>query len=421
MKTLVRLFLTVVLAAGLTTGLFANGLNLNGTGAKSDAMGGAFVGLANDFSAAYWNPAGLAQITKASFSLYGADILPTGTYVLSPYGIDAKSTPKSYLIPGLGYFQPVGDKLVVGVYLYAPSGAGANWNGADLEAITGGLPFLWNSKLGIFTISPSIAYKISDKVLIGATVDVNYGMLKMDQPFDLGQYSENLKGWAVGGTFGLLVKPVKQFSFGVSYKIPFTAKLKGDVTIPKATALAGITTTTEIGTRRATWPMWLAGGIAIKPTDKLTITADVQYTNWKKLQRIPISFENQYWEAYFGADGPTVPLWLNRTDDFVWKDTFQYRFGAEYWVSNSFALRAGYYLDQNPGPLETQNILLPEFKYNWFTAGFGYSSGKLVIDAAIQYGMGADITVPLDPTTYDMPGVHGMSMWVPSLNFTYKF
>ena len=252
-------------------------------------------------------------------------------------------------------------------------------------------------------------------------MDVNYGMLKMDQPFDLGQYSENLKGWAVGGTFGLLVKPVKQFSFGVSYKIPFTAKLKGDVTIPKATALAGITTTTEIGTRRATWPMWLAGGIAIKPTDKLTITADVQYTNWKKLQRIPISFEDPAWEGYFGVNGPTVPLWLNRTDDFVWEDTFQYRFGAEYWVSNKFALRAGYYLDQNPGPLETQNILLPEFKYNWFTAGFGYSSGKLVIDAAIQYGMGADITVPLDPTTYDMPGVHGMSMWVPSLNFTYKF
>ncbi|MGZ5479757.1 MAG: outer membrane protein transport protein, partial [Candidatus Aminicenantales bacterium] len=94
MKTLSRLLLIALLAVGLTTGLSANGLNLNGSGAKSDAMGGAFVGLANDFSAAYWNPAGLAQITKASFSLYGADILPTGTYVLSPFGINAKSISK---------------------------------------------------------------------------------------------------------------------------------------------------------------------------------------------------------------------------------------------------------------------------------------------------------------------------------------
>ena len=39
--------------------------------------------------------------------------------------------------------------------------------------------------------------------------------------------------------------------------------------------------------------MWLGGGIAIKPTNKLTITADIQYTNWKKLQTIPVTFETR--------------------------------------------------------------------------------------------------------------------------------
>jgi long-chain fatty acid transport protein len=412
MKTLARLSLAVVLAAGLTTGLFANGLNLNGTGAKSDAMGGAFVGLANDFSAAYWNPAGLAQITKASFSLYGADILPYGTYKFDTAGVDAKQTFKHYIIPGLGYFQPLGEKLVVGVYVYAPSGAGAVYAGEDLANLVEGV-YDWNSKLGIFTISPSIAYKVSDKILIGATVDINYGMLKMAQPVEgLGQYSEDLKGWAASGTLGLLVKPVKEFSFGVSYKFPFTAKLKGQVDIPAAEGFG--LPASDTGTRTATWPTWLAGGIAFKPTEKLTITADVQYTNWKKLQTIPVTFTDPGWEKFFAA-GAAYQL--------LWKDTFQYRFGAEYWISSSFALRAGYYIDENPGPIETQNILLPEFKYNWFTAGFGYNSNKFVIDAAIQYGVGGDITVPL--TAYipgqNMPGVHGMSMWVPSLNFTYKF
>jgi long-chain fatty acid transport protein len=414
MRSLTRLSLALALAAVLTTGLFANGLNLNGTGAKSDAMGGAFIGLANDFSAAYWNPAGLAQIARTSFSLYGADIIPKGTYALSAAGIDASSNAAHYLIPGLGFFTPVGQKLVLGVYVYAPSGAGAEWTGADLAALTGGNPFLWYSKLGIFTISPSISYKVSDAFMIGATLDVNYGMLRMDQPFTpLGQYSEDLKGWAFGGTFGVLAKPSKYFSFGLSYKLPFTAKLKGDVVIPNATMVPGITSTTDTGTREATWPMWFGGGVAIKPTDKLTITADVQYTNWKKMQTIPITFANPVWNAVFG-DGGTY----DRTYEMLWKNTLQYRFGAEYCISNSFALRAGYYLDQNPGRLETQNILLPEFKYNWFTAGFGYKSEKLVIDAAIQYGKGGDIAVPLGMS---MPGVHGMSMWVPSLNFTYKF
>ena len=49
MKTISRMFLIVALAVGLTTGLFANGLNMNGFGARAAAMGGAFVGLANDY------------------------------------------------------------------------------------------------------------------------------------------------------------------------------------------------------------------------------------------------------------------------------------------------------------------------------------------------------------------------------------
>jgi long-chain fatty acid transport protein len=415
MKVFSRLLLIALLAVGLTTGLTANGLNLNGTGAKSDAMGGAFIGLANDFSAAYWNPAGLAQIAKASFSLYVADILPAGTYVVEPYGIDARSVPAHYLIPGLGFFTPLGKKFVVGVYLYAPSGAGAEWEGEDLAPLTGGQAFDWKSKLGIFTVSPSVAYKVSDKFMIGATVDINYGMLTMDQPSPgIGQYSEDLKGWAASGTLGLLVKPSEKFSIGLSGKLPFTAKLSGDVTIPALEESPY--PTMDTGTREAAWPLWLGGGIAFKPTNKLTITADVQYTNWKKLQTIPVNFENEAWQGLFGEGGK-----FDQTYDLLWKDTFQYRFGAEYRLSDSFALRGGYYIDENPGPIETQNILLPEFKYNWFTAGFGYQSSKIVIDAAIQYGVGGDIAVPLDTPSPAMPGLHGMTMWVPSLNFTYKF
>ena len=415
MKTRMRLFLAVVLAAGLTTGLFANGLNLNGNGSKANAMGGAFVGLANDFSAAYWNPAGLAQMTKASFSLFAADILPFGTYQFDLAGIDAKSTFKHYLIPALGYFQPLGEKIVVGIYLNAPSGAGAVWDGEDLANISGGDPYDWNSKLGIFTISPSIAVKVTEQIMLGATVDINYGMLKMSQPAmpdPLRQYSEDLKGWALGGTFGLLVKPVKQFSFGVTYKLPFTAKLKGDVTIPYAAYLPGGPPTTDTGTREATWPQWLAAGIAVKPTDKLTFTADVQYTNWKKLQTIPVTFENATWQTYL-SPGAAYQL--------LWKDTTQFRFGVEYMASKCLALRAGYYFDPNPGPVDTQNVLLPEFKYNWITAGFGYMSEKIAIDFSVEYGTGEDVVVPPGVYADAIPGTHGMMIVAPSLSFTYKF
>jgi long-subunit fatty acid transport protein len=39
-----------------------------GTGSRAIGLGGAFVGVANDYSALYWNPAGLAQTTYGEFS-----------------------------------------------------------------------------------------------------------------------------------------------------------------------------------------------------------------------------------------------------------------------------------------------------------------------------------------------------------------
>lgn len=65
--TFSRLFLSIVLLATslanlpATAGGYAESLLSLGNGARSLGMGGAFVPLADDGSAAYWNPAGLAQ------------------------------------------------------------------------------------------------------------------------------------------------------------------------------------------------------------------------------------------------------------------------------------------------------------------------------------------------------------------------
>ena len=41
-----------------------------GSGAKSLSMGGAFVSVANDVSALYWNPAGIVNIDRPSVQFY---------------------------------------------------------------------------------------------------------------------------------------------------------------------------------------------------------------------------------------------------------------------------------------------------------------------------------------------------------------
>ena len=102
----------------------ANGLNLNSIGSRALSMGGAFVGLADDFSAAYWNPAGMAQFSKKTFGFYASDVIPSMTYKFDMLGmslVNAKTNSKNYFTGMAAYYFPINDKLVAGISAYVPA------------------------------------------------------------------------------------------------------------------------------------------------------------------------------------------------------------------------------------------------------------------------------------------------------------
>lgn len=78
----------MALLAGLSTRAFAGGATGGqpdeflsiGAGARSLAMGAAFVGIADDASATYWNPAGLSQLTRNELNLMQATLFADTTY-----------------------------------------------------------------------------------------------------------------------------------------------------------------------------------------------------------------------------------------------------------------------------------------------------------------------------------------------------
>ncbi|MCP5102602.1 MAG: hypothetical protein GY950_04445 [bacterium] len=401
-----------VLMTVMSLGLQANGLNLNGNGTKAISMGGAFVGLADDYSAVFWNPAGLTQMKETQVAFFFTDIIPVGTYEFGLLGIDTEMERKHYPSGGLGYFKPLSEKLVVGVYAHVPSGIGGVWKGNELAMFSGGVAFDWLSQIGIVSLSPALAYKVSDQFSLGVAFNLSYGFLKMKRPTDLGQYEEDLNGIAFSATVGLMFKPSDKFSIGLSFKTPMKVKVKGDAIMPGAALLA--LPTTDEGEREATWPMWFGAGIAFKPTDGLTITADAQYTNWKKMESIPISYSNPGWITFFESGSELL---------LKWKDAVQWRFGFEYKVSDTFALRGGFYTDPVVAPIDTHNILLPEVGYNFYTFGFGYKKGNISLDVSFEYGKGKDIEVGLleaDPNA-GMPGIHGMDIMVPNIALTIRF
>jgi long-chain fatty acid transport protein len=445
-----RVFGMAVLASAVCISVAsANGFNLNGVGSKAIGMGGAFIGLADDPSAVFWNPAGLTQTSRPTLYGFEMNLIPTGTYrwqyAALGVNIDAKTESRIYPVGALGYFRPVGKKWVVGLAGYVPAGTGATWDGAQLGSYPGvrGVDYKWESFLAVMSAGPVVAYRASDKVSVGATVVANRAMLQLKRP-GVGQYDEDLVAWALGATLGVHARPSEKVAFGLTFRTPSKLKFSGDASMSGTSAIvAPLTTalgiksvpTTSSAKREATWPLWVGAGVAVKPTSKLTFTGDVQLTNWKKVGVVPATFGDPAWLAVRNAPaalkqhpqlGATVSALSGAfNQDFIlsWKDAVQVRFGAEYALDKTWALRAGYYYDPSPSPVETLNILLPEGTYHTLTLGLGAKTGHLTFDACFEALFGRDAESPVAgfPATVKMPGTHGVRILAPNVSVSYGF
>ena len=426
--------LTVLLTLMLVPALLlGNGMNLNGVGSKSVGMGGAFVGLANDFSAVFYNPAGLSQLRGTNISIFFTDVIPTGTYKLNVpnmFDIDATTLTNHYISGAVAAFFDVGSKIKLGFFADVPSGLGAEWDGADLAAFSGpaGTTFKWMSKIGVFNFGPAISFKASEKFAIGATVNVAYGMMDMQRPVDAmdvsgaqpvpgsdgfmdAQYTDEGTGMGLGFTLGLMFKPSAKLQFGVSFKSENTVGFSGTAKAPLM-AMMQQATKSDFD-RDITWPIWVGGGVAFMPNEKLTFTADVQWTQWSTMEKIVTKYADAFWSGMMAnVGGDEMP--------FHWEDALQIRFGMQYQLSEMLALRVGYYNDPTPGVDETANILLPQVDYNVITFGLGFNAGGLFsFDVGVEYLMGKDRDIAM--TLADaMPGTHGMNMFVPSVAMHYN-
>ena len=404
-------FISVALVFALSATTFANGLSLNSVGTKALGMGGAFVGLANDGSAIYWNPAGLAGLESSVLVSY-TGIMPSATYKMNLAGVDASSVSQIHHAPSLFANYTMGD-WSFGLGVFVPAGLGIEWTGSDIQNMTGGKAYNWFSRIGVIDIAPAVAYKASDKLSFGLTVNVFYGMFDLERPQEVApgmfsQYVEESTGMGVGITFGAMYKFSDKLQAGLTFRSKTKVSMEGTATQP-AMALAGLPSESSFE-RDVEWPMWIAGGIAYKPMPSLTLTLDAQYSNWVKLEKLVATYED-----WGGMEGEFNLSWI---------DAVQIRLGGEYMVSKDMALRLGYYYDPAPAPDETLNILFPSSTNHVATAGFGYYADKFSVEGSLEYLFGAERDVEMnivDGAVENMPGLHQMDVFAFSVGFGYRF
>lgn len=407
MKKVTNMTLTILLAFGLTASIFANGLSLNSVGTKALGMGGAFVAVSNDATAMYWNPAGLAG-QNSHLSAYFTGVMPIGSYQYDAAGIDAETEKNIYPTGGLlGVYSH--DDFTFGLGIYVPAGLGAEWNGDDFVAFSGGQSFKWESQIGVVAISPTFAYQVTDKFSIGVAANIYYAMFDLSRPDAADanqdgipetpvQYTEESTGIGFGATIGLKYDINKQFTVGATFRTTTAVTMEGTADIV-APSLGGMTLVDTDFEREVSWPLWIGGGISYKPTECLTLALDAQYSKWSLLDELIAEYDKM-------DDSEFV---LN------WEDAVQIRFGGEYMVSPKTAIRFGYYYDPAPAPDETLNTLFPSSTNHVGTLGFGHSFGKYRIDAALEYLFGADRDV--SPADDNFPGIHHLDVFAFGIGF----
>jgi len=397
----------------------AQGFGIYEHGSCSMAMAGAGVAApCNDGSAIFFNPAGLAMNRDKVISFGGTLIGPRGDFINDVTGNVGSLTESWLPVPAFYAAFPMGDRTTLGIGLFAPYGLTTEWDDPDTWE---GRFLAYKTSFASAYIQPTIAFKLSDKVALGAGVDINYASLELNQRIDLSTQQvpgapagvtfaalgvqrgtdfadihiegDNIK-W--GAHFGIIVKPTEQFSIGARYltrqKIDVT---EGEFTseqigtgfrlpvslgpFPAGTPVDPILATQfqegallgpQGGKTDVTLPDQLVIGIAIMPSPGFKFAFDYQWVNWSLFDELVIELENGLTSEY--------------TENY--NNTSGLRFGVEFMLSEATALRGGYLYHQAAAPDETVTPLLPEAERNEITVGLGQRLGSsFTLDLAYQY------------------------------------
>jgi len=302
-----------------------------GVGARAMGMGGAHTAVAEDVSAIYYNPAGLAMIRRIELSTCFSH---QDDEVAVDYRGEEMSSPiSSTKLAQIALAYPVptyrGSLVLAFAYHrtasldreYFRSGLTADQQ-RETESISD------RGGLGVYSIG--VAFDASPHISIGGTLSLLGGSLDTDYSFSWtaeggGSYwyksESDIDG--VTGSLGMLYKFEPLGRFGLSVDFPRKTTLNG--TFEDDEVLEGFED-------ELTLPFSLSAGIAFTPPH-FVLGADVKLTDWTQIDyEGPVRVVDQY--------GRRVS---------VYKTTAQVRAGGEFIVPNApVRLRAGYCYDPVP-------------------------------------------------------------------------
>ncbi|HSP34743.1 MAG TPA: OmpP1/FadL family transporter [Thermoanaerobaculia bacterium] len=419
------LSLTSVVAA------LGSGFQLFEQGGKAVAMGGAFAATADDPSALYYNPAGLAQQRRASILVGGTAISFTNQFTGDPNDEFTAGTTGHYrrhiFVPPNAYaVVPIGSNLTFGIGMMTPFGLRTNWanpwigrfqaSDSNVKTVEIEPALAWQTSDGRFALGGGPTYRRSHIVLQrnnafpGSGVDPFTGRIVDVANVWLNSDWNSAWGW----NLGVMWKPSDALHVGASYRSQMDINYTGEAVFtqistgnPQLDALvkAGLPPNQPI-TTKIPYPATMLLGVSTGVIPNWTIEADIDRTTWSRFKALDVNFSQ------------TPANNLHRPEN--WKDTTAYRLGANHPVTQNWDVRFGLLYDENPQPTYAVSALLPDANRKGVTFGAGYHGGPWIVDWTV-FVLHFDTRGTFGQSQEGLNGSFKTDATLMSLNFGYRF
>jgi long-chain fatty acid transport protein len=388
--------------------VWAGGWNNTLMGARAMAIGGAFTGIADDPSAIFHNPGGLGfQENRLNFSLQGFYVWPTHEYTM-PTGATIRSKYDNPL-PQFFVTYRTSEKITLGFGIYIPyAGGGVDWKKDQL-----GVPL--ESVLGIYALTPTIAYQFSDKLSLGFNLIYYRGICRVNT--EMGGYGvldSEETGGSLSAGLGLMYKPTDKLSLGLSIRGPTEMKLSGTTSMYYESIKMNLDSET-----RFSLPWDMEVGLSYKITDNFLFATGFQYTMWSTLDKVEKTIRNV--PGFNSILQIPVVGDVEEEEILNFKDILIWRTGVEYVFPQGVALRAGIGLDHYASPEETLSITNIDVNKFTLLGGIGYRAGKMQIDFFYAYAMGSEREKT--STDFGMPLIekYNLNVFILGLGITLSY
>ncbi|CAM6613248.1 MULTISPECIES: OmpP1/FadL family transporter [Klebsiella] len=391
----------IIIICGLffSTVSHASALYFYEVGTEDAALAGAGqAARAQDASTLLTNPAGMTRLPDhmltGGVQAMGGDI---------SYQLDNESSGRQSpgnvmnLFPNASMFytQRLNDSVSAGLGLYGNYGLGIDfgeWAGDRL---------IKKSTMVAMTLSPGIAWKLSDNVSVGAAVGLNYGYLSLTRNVDRHDERQNDHDWAMNYRLGILMDLTDQTRAGITWtsKTDYHFSIDGKARFPNLPNVE--------------YDLPVAAQVRAPQQVMLSVVHDVN-----KYWSVMGDLGWQDW-SQFGSPEITINGQAGNRNNRL-KDTWHTALGVQFRPEDRWRLNAGIAFDSTPYKTQSDVALTLPTGDEWrFATGAQYQmTSASNIGFAVEYlhMQSSQVNSAAFAGEYNKPW-----LWFASVNYSYQF